>query len=181
MSVINKCRRSMKLSSVLLAVVITVRVLQSSSLSYIVYLGGLNHELEASQIKDSHFEFLGSILGSKERVDEASIYSYNKQFNGFAAILDEEDASKVAEHPNVVSVIQNKGINLHTTRSWDFLKLVDSSTLWPKANYGENIIIANIDTGVWPESKSFSGEGYGPIPSKWKGGCDNQTLVPCNK
>ncbi|XP_076932353.1 subtilisin-like protease SBT5.4 [Bidens hawaiensis] len=153
--------------------------------SYIVYLGGLNHEFEASQIKDSHFELLGSMLGSKERVDEAMIYSYDKQFNGFAALLDEEDAAKIAEHPGVVLMIQNKGIKLHTTHSWDFLKLennglVGSSSLWAKAKYGENIIIANLDTGVWPESKSFSGKGYGPIPSKWKGGCDNQTLVPCN-
>lgn len=27
--------------------------------------------------------------------------------------------------------------------------------------------------GVWPESKSFSDEGLGPIPSKWKGICQN--------
>ncbi|KAJ0791659.1 putative cucumisin [Helianthus annuus] len=176
---------------VLIAVFITACVSQSSSLavkskkSYIVYLGGINQELEASQIKDSHFEFLGSILGSKERVDEALIYSYNKQFNGFAAILDEEDAAKLAEHPDVVSVIQNKGRKLHTTHSWDFLKLekngvIGSSSLWMKAKFGENIIIANLDTGVWHESKSFNDYGYGPIPSKWKGGCENETLVPCN-
>ncbi|KAF5820964.1 putative tripeptidyl-peptidase II [Helianthus annuus] len=176
---------------VLIAVFITVCVSQSSSLavkskkSYIVYLGGINQELEASQIKDSHFEFLGSILGSKERVDEALIYSYNKQFNGFAALLDEEDAAKLAEHPDVVTVIQNKGRKLHTTHSWDFLKLekngvIGSSSLWTKAKFGENIIIANLDTGVWHESKSFNDYGYGPIPSKWKGGCENETLVPCN-
>jgi len=27
--------------------------------------------------------------------------------------------------------------------------------------------------GVWPESNSFSEEGLGPIPSKWRGICDN--------
>ncbi|KAM0051819.1 putative tripeptidyl-peptidase II [Helianthus debilis subsp. tardiflorus] len=178
----------MKLLRLLIAIFITACVLQSSSLaiqskkSYIVYLGGINPELEASQIEDSHFEFLGSLLG---RADESMIYSYNKQFNGFAALLDEEDAAKLAEHPDVVSVIQNKGRKLHTTRSWDFLKLqnkgvVGLSSLWRKARFGENIIIANLDTGAWPESKSFNDTGYGPIPSKWKGGCYNQTLVPCN-
>ncbi|KAD0494643.1 hypothetical protein E3N88_44184 [Mikania micrantha] len=182
----------MNLFKVLLSIFITLCVLQSSSClaiktkkSYIVYLGGLNHELEPDQIKDSHFEFLGSMLGSKEIADEAMIYSYNKQFNGFAAILDDEDAARIAEHPDVVTVIENKGRKLHTTHSWDFLKLekhgsIGSSSLWKKARFGENIIIANLDTGVWPESKSFNGTGFGPIPSKWKGGCENETLVPCN-
>lgn len=30
-----------------------------------------------------------------------------------------------------------------------------------------------IGPGVWPESMSFSDEGLGPIPSKWKGICQN--------
>ncbi|KAK9057892.1 hypothetical protein SSX86_022731 [Deinandra increscens subsp. villosa] len=175
----------------LLAFFITFCAFHSSSLatnskkSYIVYFGGVDQELEASKIKDSHSDFLVSILGSKERADEAMIYSYNKQFNGFAAMLDEKDAATIAEHPDVVTVIQNKGRKLHTTHSWDFLKLekngfVGPSSLWSKARFGENIIIANLDTGVWPESKSFSPKGYGPIPSKWKGGCENDTLVHCN-
>ncbi|KAL4562577.1 hypothetical protein LXL04_034786 [Taraxacum kok-saghyz] len=175
-----------------LLIIIVFCTLQVSSLainsekSYIVYLGGHANGLEASAIKKSHFEFLGSILGSKERADEAMIYSYNKQINGFSAMLDKEAAAKLAEHPDVVSVFPNRVRRLHTTHSWDFLKLekngvIDSSSLWKKARFGENIIIANLDTGVWPESKSFSDDGYGPIPSRWKGGCENETSVPCNK
>ncbi|WOH13741.1 hypothetical protein DCAR_0933252 [Daucus carota subsp. sativus] len=32
--------------------------------------------------------------------------------------------------------------------------------------------------GIWPESESFSGHGYGSIPAKWKGNCGG---IPCNK
>lgn len=39
--------------------------------------------------------------------------------------------------------------------------------------------------GVWPESKSFSDEGYGPIPKKWKGICQvakgNPDKFYCNR
>ncbi|ESR61105.1 hypothetical protein CICLE_v10018333mg [Citrus x clementina] len=38
-------------------------------------------------------------------------------------------------------------------------------------------------TRVWPESKSFSDEGFGPIPSKWKGICQNDkdSRFHCNR
>lgn len=56
------------------------------------------------------------------------------------------------EHPKVISVFLNKGRKLHTTRSWDFLGLEHSgvtppNSIWEKARYGEDTIIANLDTG----------------------------------
>lgn len=55
------------------------------------------------------------------------------------------------DHPDVISVFPNKAIKLHTTRSWDFLGLEKNgaiSSAWKKARYGEDAIIANIDTGT---------------------------------
>ncbi|KAK9284179.1 hypothetical protein L1049_023347 [Liquidambar formosana] len=61
--------------------------------------------------------------------------------------------------------------------------IIPSNSIWNKARYGEDTIIGNLDTGVWPESKSFSDEEMGPIPSKWKGICQNDkdTGFHCNR
>ncbi|RWR84837.1 Peptidase S8/S53 domain-containing protein [Cinnamomum micranthum f. kanehirae] len=92
------------------------------------------------------------------------------------------------ENPEVKSIFLNKGRKLHTTRSWEFLGLErDGRTLegslWQKAKFGKDVIIGNLDTGVWPESESFRDEGMGPVPSKWKGICQNDTKggVSCNR
>ncbi|OVA09838.1 Peptidase S8/S53 domain [Macleaya cordata] len=161
--------------------------------SYVVYLGGHSHGAELSSIDldrvtESHHEFLGSFLGSQEKAKKAMFYSYNRHINGFAANLEEEEAEEISKHPDVISVFLNKEKKLHTTNSWEFLGLekngeVFDGSLWKKARFGEDVIIGNIDTGVWPESESFSDEGMGPIPAKWKGFCQNNTKlgVPCNR
>ncbi|XP_062081351.1 subtilisin-like protease SBT3.11 [Humulus lupulus] len=116
--------------------------------------------------------------------------NYNRHINGFAAILDEVEAAEIRKHPNVISVFLSKEGKPATTRSWKFLGLerynevVPSKSIWNKAHFGEDVIIGNLDTGVWPESKSFSEyEGIGPIPSRWRGSCQ-QTIgdkIHCNR
>ncbi|KAH9793871.1 subtilisin-like protease SBT5.3 [Citrus sinensis] len=151
--------------------------------SYVVYLGAHSHGPELSavdlhRVTESHYEFLGSFLHGNDNPEDAIFYSYTRHINGFAAKLDDAVAAEIAKHPKVVSVFLNQGRKLHTTHSWEFLGLerngrVESNSIWKKARYGEDTIIGNLDTGVWPESKSFSDEGLGPIPSKWKGICEN--------
>nr|KYP39984.1 Subtilisin-like protease [Cajanus cajan] len=142
-------------------------------------MGGHSHGPDPSPsdletATNSHHDLLASVLGSHEMAKEAIMYSYNKHINGFAAMLEEEEASEIAQNPNVVSVFLSKEHKLFTTRSWDFLGLekngiIPANSAWRKARFGANTIIANIDTGVWPEHPSFSDKGYGPIPSKWRG------------
>ncbi|KAL1322566.1 hypothetical protein HN51_067574 [Arachis hypogaea] len=153
---------------------------------YIVYLGAHSHgpsptSVDLDVATNSHFDLLASVLGSHEKAKEAIIYSYNKHINGFAALLEEEEAAHIAKKPNVVSVFLTRKHKLHTTRSWEFLGLNrnDGNLAWRKGRFGENTIIANIDTGVWPELRSFSDRGYGPVPSKWRGG--NVCQIPKNK
>ncbi|XP_022927103.1 subtilisin-like protease SBT5.4 [Cucurbita moschata] len=162
--------------------------------SYIVLLGSHSHGLEVSAIDvqrvvDSHHKLLGSFLGSSEKAKDAIFYSYKNHINGFAAILDEEEATNLAKHPEVAAVLPNKAKELHTTHSWEFMHLEKNGFIfpfspWRKARFGKDVIIANLDTGVWPESKSFGEQGItGGVPSRWKGGCMDKTpdAVPCNK
>ncbi|KAK2639988.1 hypothetical protein Ddye_027783 [Dipteronia dyeriana] len=161
--------------------------------SYIVYLGTHSHGLEPTsadldRATISHYNLLSSFVGSTEQARNSIFYSYNRFINGFAAVLEEEEAAEISKHPDVISVFLNKGRQLHTTRSWRFLGLegdndVSLDSAWKKARFGENTIIGNLDTGVWPESKSFSDEGLGPVPSRWKGVCqsDVKDNVTCNR
>lgn len=79
----------------------------------------------------------------------------------------------------VVSVFPSRILQLHTTRSWDFLGLPE--TVKRQATIESDIIVGVIDTGIWPESESFSHEGFGPPPKKWKGICSGGINFTCNK
>ncbi|KAI9159748.1 hypothetical protein LWI28_001538 [Acer negundo] len=158
-------------------------------LSYVVYLGSHAHGAQADldRVTQTHHHFLASFLGSTDKARDSIFYSYKRHINGFAAMLEEEEAAQISRHSDVVSVFLNKGRKLHTTHSWDFMLLekngiVHHSSAWNKARFGQDTIIANLDTGVWPQSQSFSDHGFGPVPSRWKGICDNDTTagVPCN-
>ncbi|KAJ6319390.1 hypothetical protein OIU78_014913 [Salix suchowensis] len=107
---------------------------------------------DANLVQDSHYEFLGSFLGSREFAQDAIFYSYTRHINGFAATLEDEVAAEIAKHPEVVSVFLNQGRKQHTTHSWSFLGLekdgvVPSGSIWKKARFGEDTIIGNLDTG----------------------------------
>lgn len=164
--------------------------------SYVVYLGGHSHGREGAALssnqeraKNSHYEFLGSVLGSEEKAKDAIFYSYTKYINGFAATLEEEEAMEISKHPSVISVFPNRGHKLHTTRSWEFLGMekdgrIRANSIWAKARFGEGIIIGNLDTGVWPEAGSFRDDGMGPAPARWRGICQDQSSdaqVRCNR
>ncbi|XP_064947525.1 subtilisin-like protease SBT5.3 [Musa acuminata AAA Group] len=163
---------------------------------YIVYLGAHSHGPQATvedyaRATDSHYELLGSLLGRylREKAGETIFYSYNKHINGFAATLEEEEATLIREHPGVLSVFESINYELQTTRSWAFLHVegddgsVSNSSIWTAAKYGSDSIIANIDSGVWPESASFKDDGFGDVPTRWKGECQKDPTdgVTCNK
>ncbi|KAA8549920.1 hypothetical protein F0562_001604 [Nyssa sinensis] len=151
---------------------------------YIVYMGDLSHHDSESAITANH-ELLASVTGSYDRAQEAVIYHYSKSFRGFSALLTPEQAQQLAENDSVISVFESRMQQVHTTHSWEFLGInsIHQYSQLPKQSESD-IIVGVVDSGIWPESESFSEKGLGPVPKKFKGKCvtgDNFTLANCNR
>lgn len=132
---------------------------------------------------DHHSLWYDSSLRSVSESAEM-LYTYNNAIHGFATRLTPEEADSLMTQPGVILVQPEQRYQLHTTRTPLFLGLDGHNAgLFPETATSSDIVIGVLDTGVWPESKSFSDEGYGPIPSTWKGGCDSGTNFTslCNR
>ncbi|XP_047324910.1 subtilisin-like protease SBT1.9 [Impatiens glandulifera] len=110
------------------------------------------------------------------------LYSYTNSINGFSAILSQTHLQFLKNSPGYVSHMKDLPVKLDTTHSPDFLRLNNHNptTIWPLSDYGQDIVIGFIDTGIWPESKSFHDQNMTKIPSTWKGECEN-TIICNNK
>ncbi|KAK1396783.1 Subtilisin-like protease [Heracleum sosnowskyi] len=143
---------------------------------YIVYMGSLPQG-EYSPSSD-HLNILKEVTGQSFAANHL-VRSYARSFNGFAARLTSKEVKDLSGRKEVVSVFQSQNYKLQTTRSWDFVGLLES--VERVASVESDIIVGVIDTGIWPESESFSDEGFGPPPKKWKGGCVGGKNFKCNK
>ncbi|RID44028.1 hypothetical protein BRARA_I00854 [Brassica rapa] len=133
---------------------------------------------------DQHSLWYESSLKSASESAEM-LYTYNSAIHGFATRLTPEEADSLMTQPGVISVQPEQQYELHTTRTPLFLGLdVHNAGLFPETGAASDVVIGVLDSGVWPESKSFSDEGYGPVPTTWKGECEagtNFTASHCNR
>ncbi|XP_034704228.1 cucumisin-like [Vitis riparia] len=140
---------------------------------YIVYMGDLpKGQVSASSLQANILQEVTGSSGS-----EYLLHSYKRSFNGFVARLTEEESKELSSMDGVVSVFPNGKKKLLTTRSWDFIGFPLEAN---KTTTESDIIVGMLDTGIWPESASFSDEGFGPPPSKWKGTCQTSSNFTCN-
>jgi hypothetical protein len=93
---------------------------------------------------------LRSVGGAKK------LHSYGYTFNGFAAELTQAQADKLAANPDVLAVTKDQLLQLDTASTPGFLGLTGKEGFWKQQAKGEDIIIGIVDSGVWPEHKSFS-------------------------
>jgi len=109
--------------------------------SYVAYLDGKQNEA------------LNKVGGQK-------IYSYYYSFNGFAAKMSLEQANKMAGVDGVLVVSPDQLYSVDTSSTPTFLGLDAPGGLWSQlggiGKGGEDVVIGVIDSGIWPESLSFS-------------------------
>lgn len=103
------------------------------------------------------------------------IYTYSNVMHGFSASLSLAELESLRNLPGFVSSHRDLPVRVDTTQTPQFLNLNSNYGAWPTSNYGKDVIIGVVDTGVWPESKSYSDEGLGEVPSRWKGECTEGT------
>ncbi|KAH9689864.1 subtilisin-like protease SBT1.7 [Citrus sinensis] len=132
---------------------------------------------------NDHFEWYDSSLKSVS-ASAAMLYTYKNVIHGFSTRLTAKEAESLQKQPGIVSVLPEVRYELHTTRTPEFLGLGKSETLFPASEAQSEVIVGVLDTGVWPEIKSFDDTGMGPVPRGWKGVCEvgrNFKSSSCNR
>ncbi|XP_010552189.1 PREDICTED: subtilisin-like protease SBT1.5 [Tarenaya hassleriana] len=189
--------RSSSSSSFLFFFLVTLFSCSSSSSlndqKHLTYIVRVDHEAKPS-IFPTHRHWYDSSLASLRppRFSAAVpalrtvIHTYDTVFHGFSARLSAEDAQQLMDLPHVISIIPEQVRRLHTTRSPEFLGLTttDKAGLLKESDFGSDLVIGVIDTGIWPERPSFNDKALGPVPSKWKGQCfvsDDFPATVCNR
>ena len=114
----------------------------------------------ADHLRGRHRSALAKVKGGEPT--QQYVYS----FDGFTAELTGAQAAKLAAQPDVVAVHEDTKVEADTSSTASFLGLDARNGLWDElggpeggkhsSGAGEDIVIGVIDSGIWPESKSFS-------------------------
>jgi subtilisin family serine protease len=140
-----------------------------------------NVEKYSDHLEARHADVLAAVGGGQK------LYDYVYTYNGFAARLTDDQAIKLESRKDVLSVTRDELQTADTSDTPTFLGLRDEGGLWDQlggetagdkdsAGPGENVVIGIVDSGVWPESRSFSDRDangkliYQQLPG-WHGKC----------
>ncbi|KAL2527824.1 Subtilisin-like serine endopeptidase family protein [Forsythia ovata] len=112
------------------------------------------------------------------------VYTYDHAFHGFSAVMSKDELEVLKKSPGFLTAYPDGIVTPDTTHTYKFLSLNTATGIWPASEYGKDVIIGVVDSGIWPESPSFKDDGMTEIPSRWKGICQageefNSSL--CNK
>ncbi|KAK6773107.1 hypothetical protein RDI58_028345 [Solanum bulbocastanum] len=154
----------------------------SKSETYIIYM-----DLSAmpKAFSSHHSWYLSTLASISDSSNHGSlVYAYTNTIHGFSASLSPSELQVIKNSQGYLSSTRDMEVKIDTTHTSQFLGLNSNSGAWPKSDYGRDVIIGLVDTGVWPESKSYNDNGMTDVPSRWKGECESGTQFNsslCNK
>ncbi|CAA0818589.1 Subtilase family protein [Striga hermonthica] len=115
---------------------------------------------------------------SAKQYSSKLVHVYQTVFHGFSAKLTPRQAQQLEKRPWVVDVFPDRVYKLHTTRTPYFLDLYSdlnfsvAAPLLKYSDYGSNVIIGFLDSGIKPDHPSFNDTGLVDLPvGRWKGNC----------
>ncbi|CAJ1976068.1 unnamed protein product [Sphenostylis stenocarpa] len=163
---------------VLLFLLVTASAWEAEKRTFIVQV---QHDAKPS-IFPTHRHWYESSLADGTSI----IHTYQTVFQGFSASLSAAEVQNLQSLSHVIGLIPEQVRQLHTTRSPHFLGLntADRAGLLKETDFGSDLVIGVIDTGISPESQSFNDRDLGLPPPKWKGQCvAGKTFPPtsCNR
>ncbi|XP_042033281.1 subtilisin-like protease SBT3 [Salvia splendens] len=142
----------------------------------------------------THHHWYSSLLRSTKSEDRTSlnddksnpklVHTYDNAFHGFSALVSESEVAALKKSPGFLSAYPDDVVTLDTTHSYKFLSLNTATGIWPASQFGKDVVIGVVDSGIWPESPSFNDHGMTKVPVGWKGICqagDRFNSSHCNK
>ncbi len=134
-------------------------------------------DAQAAALDQSH----DAALAESGVSTDTKVQDFTNALNGFSAVLNYDDAVKVAANPKVSMVLpdelrqvtkddgENNGhgdghdeISQKVDDLGNFLGLTDKGEAWKSGLTGEGVVVGVIDTGIWPEHPSFADDGTFP-------------------
>ncbi|KAL8100090.1 hypothetical protein AgCh_032376 [Apium graveolens] len=140
---------------------------------YKTYIIHMDKSMMPALFSTQHSWYM-STLSSLENdgISPTHLYTYNHVMDGFSAVLSNKHVEQLRGMSGHLATFNESFGHRHTTHTPVFLGLKKHGGLWPTSGFGDDMIIGIIDTGIWPESRSFSDHGMSPVPSRWRGTCE---------
>ncbi|KAB1226092.1 Subtilisin-like protease SDD1 [Morella rubra] len=110
-----------------------------------------------SSIRRSFYDFVGAF---GHYISTIESLKFDIVLHGCTAVLTLDELEVLKKSSGFISAYSDTASTLATTYTPKFLSLSASVGLLNASNYGKDIIIGIVDTGVWPESPSFNDNGF---------------------
>jgi subtilisin family serine protease len=186
-------------------------VVESETGSYIVVMGAdpliktIGQDALSSPAGDAQAAVLeqshDATLAQAGISTDSKVQDYTNALNGFSAVLNYDEAVRVAANPKVSMVLPDElrqvtnddgdghddgkdDISQKVDDLGNFLGLTDKGEAWKSGLTGEGVVVGVIDTGIWPEHPSFADDGtfpaHDPLDETIGSSCDfgNTTQNP---